>query len=369
MEKSSDRLRAGMLASVVGIALNFMLAAAKIAAGIYTGLISVVADGFNNLGDCGSSAVTLISFRISGKPADKEHPYGHRRAEYIAAMLTGFIVLSMSVELLRESVGVIVSGSAALPESWVLWTLAASVAVKAVMAVFYGLTARKIQSDALRAASLDSACDCLATSTVIAGLLLFKYLNVSADGWVGICVALFILWQGIAILKDAGSKLLGQAPDPRMIAGIRALLLSGEGVLGIHDLKVYGYGGGVYFGVVHIEMDSSLPALCSHAAIDALERRVAAEFNVNLTAHLDPVDLADEETIKTGELVRGAISRLNAGFRLHDFRIVRGEKTKLVFDVVAPFSCKLSDGQIKSAVIESVKEIGDYDISLRIERE
>ena len=255
-----------MLTSGIGIACNLMLAGAKIAVGAVSGLVSVMADGFNNLSDCGSSAVSLVSFCVSEKPADKEHPYGHRLAEYVASMVTGFLVLFLAVELMRESISKIISGETT-DTSWVVFlVLGISVVVKLGMFALYRIMAKRLNSDPLKAAATDSLCDCAATAAVGAGVGILIGTGFPADGWAGALVALFIVWQGLKILLEAGSKLLGQAPDKALTDRMKEIILSGNGVLGMHDLRVYGYGKGVAFATVHVEMDASVDALTSHTA-------------------------------------------------------------------------------------------------------
>lgn len=364
-----NRIKRGKIVSAIGIALNFALAALKITFGLVFGLISVLADGFNNLSDCGSGVVSLVSFRIAAKPADKEHPYGHEHAEYVASMIIGFLVLLLAVELIRESVEKILSGK--LSESfWGIYLLLGlSVAVKAGMFVFYRVSARKLQSDALKAASLDSACDCLATLAVVIGLVVSEFTSFPAEGYAGAAVALFIVWEGFQIVREASSKLLGQAPDPALLEAIRTLVLSGEGVLGVHDLKAYRYGTHKLFASAHVEMDSALPALESHAVIDGLERRILDELGVAFTAHLDPVDLADEEAKELEERIRAATEGMAEGLNLHDFRLIRGVRKRIVFEAGVPFACPEKDAEIKDNLERAVRVLGDYEPVVTVERE
>ena len=362
-------MKRGRLVSIIGIVLNLCLAALKITFGAIFGLISVLADGVNNLSDCGSGVVSLVSFRIAAKPADKEHPYGHERAEYIASMIIGFFVLLLAVELVRESVEKILSGE--LSESfWGIYLLLGlSVAVKAGMFVLYRVSARKLQSDALKAASLDSACDCLATLAVIVGLVVSQFTGFPAEGYAGAVVALFIVWEGVQIVREASSKLLGQAPDPALLEKIRALVLSGEGVLGMHDLRAYRYGTQKVFASAHIEMDCTLPALVSHEVLDGLERQILSELGVEFTAHLDPVDTADEEAKELEERIRAGVEGIVDGLNLHDFRLIRGVRKKIVFEAGVPFACPEKDSEIKNNLERAVRLIGDYEPAVTVERE
>lgn len=367
--KSGMRDKRGKRASFIGMLLNFALALAKIVTGALTGLVSVVADGINNLSDCGSSAVSLISFRISAKPADKEHPFGHRRAEYVASMLIAALVLVLGVELFRESLEKIVAGGIPFGGWEIFLLLGISIAVKGGMFFYYRAVAKKIQSDTLNAAATDSACDCLATSAVIISLIISRFASVPADGWAGVLVALFIVWQGISILRDAASKLLGQAPDPVLLASVKEVILSYPDVLGMHDLRMYGYGHGVYFATAHIEMSAEIAAVPSHEKIDEIEHAVLERLGVHLTAHYDPVDLNDGEAREAEARVRAAVEGMYEDMNIHDFRMVRGVKVTLVFEVGIPFSCKAKDGEIRSSIENAVRLLGNYEPVVEVERE
>ncbi len=361
-----SREKRGVWLCVAGLCCNLFLSAGKIAAGLVFGFVSVTADGFNNLSDCGSGAVALVSFFIAAKPADKEHPYGHRRAEYIASMITGFIVLFLALELFRSSVVSIAEGRGQNPSFFIYIVLAVSVFMKAGLAVLYRFGAKKFDSDTLKAAATDSFCDCLATLAVIAGAALSNFYPPS-DGIAGIAVSLFIVWQGVKILTEAGSKLLGQAPDPALAEKIREMSLAAEGVLGVHDLKIYSYGKGVIFATLHVEMDASTSMLAAHTVIDGLEMRVRKETGVGLTVHLDPVDLTNREESGLKLKIREKVREIADGADIHDFRLIPGSN-KVEFDVGIPYGCKLSDEKILDALTVIVKESGEYDPIINIER-
>ena len=368
MQKSgNEQLHRGVLTSAVGIVCNLLLSAAKITVGFLFGLVSVIADGFNNLSDCGSSVVSLVSFYIAEKPADREHPYGHRRAEYIAAMVTGFFILFLAVELLRESIEKIMEN--VTPDgSWIVYlVLGISVAVKAGMFLYYRIMAKKIGSDALKAAATDSMCDCIETSAVIVGIVILQFTGFPADGWAGILVALFIVWQGVKILLEASSKLLGQAPDTELITNIKERILAQSGVLGLHDLRVYSYGKGVSFATVHIEMEATMSAIEAHAIIDGIEQAIKETLDISLTAHLDPVDLQDKVARELERRVREVAEK--SAFEIHDFRLVRGATDKVLFDVGVPYACKKSDEEVRLEIEELVKSFGEYTTVITVERE
>lgn len=363
------RARSGIIVSLAGVFFNFILAAAKITAGFLSGLVSVVADGFNNLSDCGSGAVALASFRISGKPADKEHPYGHRRAEYIASVIMGCLVVFMAVELVRESVAKLFEGGSFDGSYWVFVILGASVAVKAGLCAYYALSAKKLSSDVLKAAAIDSACDCVATSAVICGGLVFKYTGFPADGWAGIAVALFIGYQGVSLIKDSASKLLGRAPDPALAASVKKLLLLGKDVLGVHDIRVFGFGGDIYYATAHVEMPADMPAMSAHGEIDALEHAAFEKLNISLTVHLDPVDVGDEEAARLEEEVKKTLQGFCAGLELHDFRLVRGVKKKLIFEAAVPFSEVRRDRDLKAGMEGIIRARCGVEPVITVERQ
>lgn len=369
MRKYPDKRKQGIATAIAGIACNLALSVAKVVVGATLGLISVAADGFNNLSDCGSGIVALVSVFVADKPADKQHPYGHRRAEYVSAMITGFLVLAVAVSLLGESVHKVIDGTLGTL-NWTVYTvLGVSVVVKAIMFVFYRVVGRKISSDSLKAAATDSLCDCIATLAVIVSSILCFY-GIAADGWAGIAVALFVGWQGVVIVREASSKLLGQAPDDALVNRIKSLILSFDGVLGLHDLRIFSYGDSVFYATVHVEMDASLPALQSHSVLDEMERAVLREESVELTAHLDPVDLHDEKAALVEQALRRAVeAKCPDGVGIHDFRVIRGTVDKLVFDVGVPFDCKLSDAEVEEQIRLAANEVGDYMLSVTVDRE
>ena len=357
----------GAVICAVGVACNLLLCAGKIAVGLIFGSVSVTADGFNNLSDCGSGLVALIAFFIAAKPADKEHPYGHHRAEYVAAMITGFFVLLLAVGLLREAIETLVQHKTPAL-SWIVFlVLGISIAVKFCMCALYRVYAKRLDSSTLKAAATDSFCDGFATLAVIIGALVCPYLP-SADGWAGILVSLFIVWQGVKIITEASSRLLGQAPEPALAERIRDMSLATDGVLGVHDLQIYTYGKGVSFATIHTEMDARLSMLDAHTAIDALEARVKKETGVALTVHIDPVDLTNREESALKLKVWEEARELAEGLELHDFRLIPNTN-RVEFDVGVPYNCKRTDEEIYDELVAIVKQLGDYEPAVNIERE
>lgn len=352
----------GKMASIVCIVLNMVLSAGKIILGLLSGAISVTADGFNNLTDCGSNVVSLISFKVAGKPADKEHPFGHQRIEYISAMIVAFIVLMLAVELASESFNKIFNPEPSEMSYLMLGVLAFSVLVKVWMFFFNRKLGKTVDSEVLKATATDSLTDAISTTAVTVAVIISHFVNFNLDGYMGLAVAVVIAWAGIDILKDTMSKLLGQAPDKTLIEGIRSRIMAYEGVLGIHDLAVHNYGPHKYYASVHVEVDAKVPTMESHDLMDRIERDFAENTDIVLIIHSDPVVTDDPEINLLKQKVTEMVTFIDERFRIHDFRAVKGvTHTNLIFDVAIPFDTKLSAEEIKTRISQLVSA---YDPTL-----
>lgn len=352
----------GKMASIVCIVLNMVLSAGKIILGLLSGAISVTADGFNNLTDCGSNVVSLISFKVAGKPADKEHPFGHQRIEYISAMIVAFIVLMLAVELASESFNKIFNPKPSEMSYLMLGVLAFSVLVKVWMFFFNRKLGKTVDSEVLKATATDSLTDAISTTAVTVAVIISHFVNFNLDGYMGLAVAVVIAWAGIGILKDTMSKLLGQAPDKTLIEGIRSRIMAYEGVLGIHDLAVHNYGPHKYYASVHVEVDAKVPTMESHDLMDRIERDFAENTDIVLIIHSDPVVTDDPEINLLKQKVTEMVTSIDERFRIHDFRAVKGvTHTNLIFDVAIPFDTKLSAEEIKTRISQLVSA---YDPTL-----
>ena len=352
----------GKMASIVCIVLNMVLSAGKIILGLLSGAISVTADGFNNLTDCGSNVVSLISFKVAGKPADKEHPFGHQRIEYISAMIVAFIVLMLAVELASESFNKIFNPEPSEMSYLMLGVLAFSVLVKVWMFFFNRKLCKTVDSEVLKATATDSLTDAISTTAVTVAVIISHFVNFNLDGYMGLAVAVVIAWAGIDILKDTMSKLLGQAPDKTLIEGIRSRIMAYEGVLGIHDLAVHNYGPHKYYASVHVEVDAKVPTMESHDLMDRIERDFAENTDIVLIIHSDPVVTDDPEINLLKQKVTEMVTSIDERFRIHDFRAVKGvTHTNLIFDVAIPFDTKLSAEEIKTRISQLVSA---YDPTL-----
>ena len=360
MQKADEALRArmGAVSGGVGIAVNTLLAAAKIALGAVTGSLSVLADGMNNLTDCGSNVVSLIGLKVSEKPADREHPFGHRRAETVAALIIALIVLVVAAELAIESVQkIFVPAESSF--SWALIAvLGAAVAAKLFLFFFNRYWGKKLGAETLRATAADSISDAVATAAVTASLLISHYTNFDLDGYMCAAVAVFIGFTGAGILRETVSRLLGTAPEAQVLRDIEARVRAFDGVNGVHDLTVHNYGQNKLYATVHVEVDSNMPLMATHDLADAIEKQFAQQTNISLTVHIDPLVLDDPQVNRLRAQTEAAVRAIDPALRVHDFRVVGGEKhANLVFEVAAPFECALTDAQIRARITAAVSHM------------
>ena len=365
------RERVGKFSGILGIALNTLLAAGKIAVGALTGMISVLADGMNNLTDCGSNVVSVIGFKVSGKPADKEHPFGHQRAETIAALVIAVVVLAVAAELVIQSIETILSPSESEFSVWAAAVLAVSVAVKLFMFFANRSLSKAIGSDALAATATDSISDAVATSAVLACLFISRYTGAQLDGYVGAAVAVFIAFSGFSILKETVSRLLGRAVDADTADTLRARVCSFAGVHGVHDLTVHEYGSNKKYATVHVEVDANMPLMATHDLADTIEKEIGRETGVELTVHIDPLVLDDPKVNALREAAEQIAAGIAPALRVHDFRVVGGTThANLVFEVAAPFDCPVSDGEILARLKQGVQKISaNLDVNAAVERQ
>lgn len=355
MTQTKSREQSGTFASIVGIFANIFLAIGKIVVGALFGLISVLADGLNNLTDCGSSIVSLVSFKISSKPADKEHPYGHERIEYVCSLAVSFVILLIAFELLKESITKIINPQSFNFSIIVIITLIISILIKLLMFIYYRTVAKKIDSDLLKATSIDSLSDCISTTTVLISILISHFANINIEAYAGILVAIFIAIAGFKILKEMVSKLIGQAPDKAIFDSVKQRILAHKDVLGIHDLNIYSYGPNKYFASVHIEIDATTDSLVAHELVDEIEREFLTHTNIVLTGHHDPIVTNDEEVTLMQEKVSNIVAEIDNRFSIHDFRMVKGPtKTNIIFDVAIPFDTTLTEEEITKTIKKQI---------------
>lgn len=368
---NAKRTTVTLKATVLSMVLNILLATGKIVCGIVFGAISVTADGFNNLSDCGSNVITVIGIKASSKPADKKHPFGHARSEYIAAMAASFMILLLAFELFTQSIDNIISGKVSEFSIISFAILITGIVVKSGMFVLNLVVGKKYSSEVLLATSVDSISDVFASLVVVISLIVGRFTSLNLDGYVGALVAVMIAISGFGILKRTVSKLIGESPTPELTAEIKRMLLSYDGIYGIHDLEIHNYVNKMYASV-HAEIDAEIPVLAAHELIDKIERDFAQNTDIVLTIHLDPVVLHDIETTKLLGRVSDIIKNINSDFALHDFRVVKCEsETKLIFEVGVPYEATQSDKEILNSLYEHLYgEFGlKYTYSPDIKRE
>lgn len=347
----------GILAGCIGIVCNLLLACAKFIIGILSHSISITADAANNFSDCASSLVTVISFKLAGMPPDDEHPFGHGRFEYIASLIVAFLVLFMGFELTRSSVGKIIHPEEVNFHVISLVVLILSVFVKLWMSFSYRFIGDKIQSQAMHAAATDSRNDVIATISTVAVMVFSLFSSLPVDGYVGLLVALFIIYSGIGLLRETISPLLGEAPDPELVKNIEEKILSYEGVIGIHDLVFHNYGPGRSFVSVHVEVPANQDILESHDTIDRIERDISAQFHLEMVIHMDPIVMDDERINQLHQQVAALVKEMDEQLSIHDFRIVDGPThTNLIFDVLVPHKYKKSAALLTEEITAQIKE-------------
>ena len=365
------RLACGTVAAALGIALNALLFIVKLAAGLLSGSIAVTADAFNSLSDASSSLVALIGLRLSGKKPDPHHPFGHGRLEYVAGLIVAMLVILVGVELMRSSIGEIISPQTAALTPLTAVILAASAGVKLYMCLYNRALGRRVDSPVMRAAAADSLGDMLSTAAVLLALALASITGLHIDGWAGLGVSLFILYSGISAAKETVSPLLGEAPSDALVEKIRRDVLAGEHVLGVHDVIVHDYGPGRRVISLHAEVpaDGDFPAM--HDEIDRIERRMSEELRCEAVIHMDPVATDDA---RVAPLMEAMTARLRAGvderITLHDFRVMDGAgKTYLLFDLVAPYDLALSDEALEEAARYAAKGLDSrYEAVVKIDK-
>ncbi len=370
VKSRSVRQNYGTMTSIVGIIINFLLFVGKFAVGTLFGSVAISADAINNLSDAGSSFISLISFKISSKPADREHPFGHARIEYIASMAVGVIVIFIGFDLLKESFFKILTPSPMTKSFIVLVVLGVSILAKLWLGIFYRSIAKKINSEILKAASADSFSDVLSTGATLISAVIWMTLDLNIDAYVGLVVSIFIIIAGLKILNENKNIILGSAPDEEIIGLIKEKALEDHRIIGIHDLMVHSYGAGATIASFHAEVDGKSNFFEVHDLIDNIEKQLYSEYNITCTIHMDPV-VTDDEKINALKLkVDGAVKSVGENLRFHDFRCVEGPThTNLIFDIEIPFEEKRGNKEILALVEAEIKKIDKtYFVVINVDR-
>ena len=351
----------GFLGGIIGIIVNFLLFLIKFSAGTLVSSIAVTADAFNNLSDTASSIITIVGFNMANKPADEEHPFGHGRIEYLSALVVAFMVMLVGFQFVKTSFDRIMNPEA-IKFEWIPFILLIiSIFLKVWLSFFNKFIGNKIDSTALKASAVDALGDVFTSSCVAISLLAAKFTTIPIDGYVGILVALFIIYSGFSLVKETINPLLGEAPDPKLVKDIHSMLLSYDYITGIHDLVIHNYGPGRCMASVHAEIPSDIDIMKIHNIIDKAEREISKELGVYLVIHMDPICLSNDEIREAHNEVSKIIKYNPLIKSMHDFRIVgEGNEKNLIFDIVVNSKALnkiMDENALKKDLIKSIKDI------------
>lgn len=360
--ESAMRRKLGIKASITGIITNIVLFCIKFSVGALSGSVAVTADSFNNLSDMGSSFVTLMGFKLSGKPADDNHPFGYGRFEYISALVVSIIILVLGVELIKTSVGKIFSPEKIMVDYVMIAVLILTIPAKLFLNHVYTSIGKRINSTTMTAASRDSINDVIVTSVTVLCAFTAKFSGIEIDGYAGLFVAVYVIFSGIGILRDTMGPLLGQKPDKSISEEIEKRIKSYSDIIDIHDMIVHNYGPDKYIASVHAEVPADEDIIKIHDIIDLAEREILNDMGIITTIHLDPVETDDEKTADLRKLVTGIIKDIDCGLSMHDFRVVCGEThTNLIFDILIPVKCNLSEAELRAEIDDRIhREYPNY---------
>ncbi len=341
------RFRYGKTAGIFGIISNSLLFTLKILVGAIANSITIIADAINNLSDAGSSVVTLLGFKLSARPADKEHPYGHARYEFITGLIVALLVLVIGVLLGKASVEKIIEPETVTVTYLTYIILAAAIVLKLFQMFLYFDFGKSINSYSLKASAIDSRNDVISTLAVLIATLVIDFTGINIDGYMGLAVSLFIIISSILLIKETIEPLLGTAPDAEFVEKVKSKILSYPGVLGIHDLMVHNYGAAHSFIMVHVEVDAHSDIQTSHDLMDIIERDMKKEMGIVVSIHMDPIVTDDKETNEIKQKITEAIEGLNSSLKIHDFRVVFGSThNNVIFDVVVPYEINITKEEI-----------------------
>lgn len=358
VKSTKVRKQYGNLSSITGIVVNVLLFAAKFIMGTLSGSVSIVGDSVNNLSDAGSSIISLVSFTMSAKPADNDHPFGHARIEYISSSVVAAIILFIGFELMKTSIDKIIHPAMVVFRLVTVAVLVLSIIFKLWLYFFNKRLGQQINSTILQATAADSLSDVLATSAVLLSGAISHFTGIQLDGYMGAVVAVFIMISGIKILRKTFNSILGEGPSDELIEQIEHFIRKYDGVLGLHDLVVHDYGPGHIFASVHVEVDSNVDILISHDLIDNIERDIAIDQGIHLVIHLDPIVVNDPYVNKLQFMTEQVVKGIDSTLSIHDFRVVKGTThNNLVFDVLVPQECIVSESKLQQMIPQKISEI------------
>ena len=350
----------GTLGSVAGIVTNILLAVLKYVAGIISGSISVTADAINNLSDAGASIISLVGVKLSAKPADKGHPYGHGRVEYISALAVAFLVLLMGIELFKSSVDKIINPVPVKFSVISLCILVFSILAKLWLGFFNKKLGKKINSAPMMAVMKDCFSDCLATGVAAIAIIVSAFSNINIDGYLGIVVAGFIFMAGFNILKDTMADLLGKPAEKEFVDEVTNKILSYDKIVRVHDMIIHDYGPGRKFASAHAEVPSNENIMEIHDIIDLIERDIFNELGMIISIHMDPIGVDDEKINTLRQMTSDLVAEMSEEMSIHDFRVVDGPThTNLIFDLIVPHKYKLSNEEVCKEIENNLSKIDE----------
>ena len=360
----------GVLGSIVGLVLNALLFFGKFLAGTISGSIAILADAFNNLSDAASSIITLVGFKLAGKKADTSHPFGHGRFEYVSGLVVAFLIVYMGIELVRSSIGKILSGETIEGSGLIVGILLASILIKGYMAFYNFRIAGKIKSTSMRAAGIDSLSDMAATLLVLVATIFGRYTDFCLDGYCGLLVAGFIIWAGIGAVRETMNPLLGTKPDPELVEEIERFVLSHEGIIGMHDMMIHDYGPGRMMISLHAEVPGDGDVFVLHDLIDKIETELEERLSCEAVIHMDPIEANNQIVMNMRAQIKQRVKELDPVFDIHDFRMVQGPtRTNLIFDVVIPQGYPLKDAAVEEQVKKAIQQMHkNYYAVVKIEK-
>ncbi len=360
----------GTLSGFTGVVCNLLLFVLKAAMGLLSGSIAVISDAFNNLSDCAGSMVTLLGYKLSSKPADKGHPFGHGRMEYLTALFIAILIIFMGYELMKTSVAKLFDSEKVNFSFIVLASLVVSVLVKVWMAHFNTVLGKRINSTIMLATAKDSRNDVIATLATILSVCLSPFTSLPVDGITGTVISVFILKSGIDIIFDTTDVLLGKPADPEIVRQIADLVCSDKRIIGLHDLIIHSYGPVTMIGSCHVEISSNEDFVAAHELVDKIEREINKDLHISMTIHMDPVRTDDDYINSCREMTESIVRSVDDSLSIHDFRVVRsGEYTGLVFDLSVPFDLRLENDGIKEEIEKKLaQQQGKYYTMITFDR-
>ncbi len=364
------RNKYGVVAGAFGIVTNIVLFVIKILVGLIANSITIIADAVNNLSDAGSSIFTLVGFKLSNRPADKDHPFGHARYEQITALLVAILILCIGVLFAKSSIDKIINPQEIYISAATYVVLCAAIVLKLVQMLTYLDFAKAISSDAIKTAAMDSRNDIITTVSVLVSMIIMQVFSINIDGWVGLAVSVFVIWSSVGMVKEAISNMLGTPPTKEQVDAIRHLFDGHSEIIGYHDLIIHSYGAGATFASVHAEFDSSSNVVHIHDIIDNIERESMKKLGIMLTIHMDPVDLSNERRQHLYELALSGMKRYDPEITIHDFRLVDGPThTNVLFDIIEPFGKKYDLDKIRQMLDEEFSgEEGTYYFVINVDK-